>query len=430
MPPTLPSSSSPSTSESKPEALTLIDRIVRQGRGFGVHVLFGSQSLAGSASLPRPIMDQMGVRVALQCSEADSRIILAEDNPQARLLSRPGEAIYNDKDGMIEGNNRFQVAFLQDMVQEDILKQVAALAKEKGWSRAPIIFEGNAPAVFEVKNPLAPSLAGAWGGALRKIPAFVGEPIAIKEATAAYFKRQSGSNLLVVGQDESLSAAMLETAMLSVAAQVSPQHAQFVVLDFTPLENENVSPFEVLKEALPHAIQIGKRRELPSFLAALTTELQRRLDLETETASLPAIFLVIAGLQRARDLRSDDSSGFNFDEPVTESPAQILAKLLRDAPEFGIHTLISCDTVANLNRNLDRRSLGELDMRVVLQMSSDDSSNLIDSPAANKLGAHRALFYSPEEGRLEKFRPYRMLNANWVKQLGDFLKRKQTPVHA
>ncbi len=52
-------------------------------------------------------------------------------------------------------------------------------------------------------------------------------------------------------------------------------------------------------------------------------------------------------------------------------------------------------------------------------MSANDSSMLIDSPAASKLGPNRALHFSEEEGRLEKFRPYGPPNddwLNWVRQ--------------
>ena len=59
------------------------DRLVRQGRAFGMHVLLGSQTLGGSYSLPRATMGQMAVRVALQCNEADSSLILSEDKYQA-----------------------------------------------------------------------------------------------------------------------------------------------------------------------------------------------------------------------------------------------------------------------------------------------------------------------------------------------------------
>jgi len=53
-------------------------------------------------------------------------------------------------------------------------------------------------------------------------------------------------------------------------------------------------------------------------------------------------------------------------------------------------------------------------MRVLFQMSGNDSSALIDSPAANRLGYHRALFVSEEQGRLEKFRPYALPPHDWI----------------
>ena len=54
-------------------------------------------------------------------------------------------------------------------------------------------------------------------------------------------------------------------------------------------------------------------------------------------------------------------------------------------------------------------------------MSANDSSNLIDSPAAGKLGAHRALYFSEELGTLEKLRPYGVPNEETIQVLGDKL---------
>src|SRR5262249_8114697 len=68
------------------DAALLLDRLVRQGRAFGLHVLLGSQTLGGAYSLARSTIDQMAVRIALQCSEADAGLILSKDNNAARLL--------------------------------------------------------------------------------------------------------------------------------------------------------------------------------------------------------------------------------------------------------------------------------------------------------------------------------------------------------
>ena len=81
--------------------------------------------------------------------------------------------------------------------------------------------------------------------------------------------------------------------------------------------------------------------------------------------------------------------------------------------------MIWCDTNANLQRRLDRQSLKEFDLRVVFQMSNDDSLFLIDSGLASKLGQHRALLHSEEDGRLEKFRPFALPSEEWLRQVGE-----------
>ncbi|MEO8496662.1 MAG: hypothetical protein ABI614_16460, partial [Planctomycetota bacterium] len=59
-------------------------------------------------------------------------------------------------------------------------------------------------------------------------------------------------------------------------------------------------------------------------------------------------------------------------------------------------------------------TLRDLDYRVLSQMSATDSSNLMDSPAASRLGTHRALLYSEEQGTFEKFRPYAPPSDEWL----------------
>jgi hypothetical protein len=66
----------------------------------------------------------------------------------------------------------------------------------------------------------------------------------------------------------------------------------------------------------------------------------------------------------------------------------------------------------------------ELDNRILFQMSATDSSNLIDSPTANKLGANRALAYSEEQGSTEKFRPYALPNEKWLSEVKQTLAAK------
>src|SRR5258705_2530836 len=140
-----------------PEAGLLLGRLVRQGRAFGIHVLLGSQTISGSSGLARSTIGPMAVRIALQTSEADSHLILGDNNSAARLLSRPGEAIYNDAGGLVEGNSPFQVAWLPDDRREIYLSRVRTRADAlPNHHHSPaIVFEGNAPADIHKNQKLA-----------------------------------------------------------------------------------------------------------------------------------------------------------------------------------------------------------------------------------------------------------------------------------
>ena len=59
-------------------------------------------------------------------------------------------------------------------------------------------------------------------------------------------------------------------------------------------------------------------------------------------------------------------------------------------------------------------------------MSAADSSNLIDSPTANKLGFHRALVFSEEQGVMEKLRPYALPGKEWLANVSTTLGNRPT----
>jgi hypothetical protein len=82
-----------------------------------------------------------------------------------------------------------------------------------------------------------------------------------------------------------------------------------------------------------------------------------------------------------------------------------------------MHVIAWSDTAVAIDRTLDRASLREFDNRILFQMSAADSSNLIDSPLANKLGFHRGLAYSEEQGTSEKFRPYALADRAWLEHV-------------
>jgi DNA segregation ATPase FtsK/SpoIIIE, S-DNA-T family len=418
-------------------AAVLLDRIVRQGRAFGIHVLLGSQTLGGAYTLARATIGQMVIRIALQCNEADAFLIMDQDNPAPRLLSRPGEGIYNDAAGSIEGNSPFQAVWLPEEVRDGYLAKIRERADDKRFP-GPFVFEGNAPADVRENLILRDALVGqasrlsvesAKAGAKEKMETgkmpilrsriWLGAPNSIKGPTEAVFQRQSGSNLLIVGQSEEREMTLLSAALVSLAAQMPKGNARFVVLDNTPPGFPERDFLERVIRAVPHEIVQAGNANLAETMTALAEELKKRA--ADESAPAPETFVLIHGLPNFKKLRQEDEFSFSSGDSGAPNPAAILQNLISDGPAHGIHVIATCDTYNNVIRFLGRKTLAEFEMRVLFQMSASDSASLVESPDASTLGLHRALYYNDREGYTEIFRPYARPGNEWVEEVARHL---------
>ncbi len=414
----------------------LLDRLVRQGRAFGIHVLLGSQTLGGAYSLPRSTLGQMAVRIALACSETDAPLILGETNTAAQFLARPGSAIYNDSSGLVDANRPFQVSWLSESDRVKYLTRLAERAARDAPGALPpaIVFEGNQPADMSQNALLSAFADSSQAGTGGDLTVWLGDPVSIKAPTAVSLRRQNGHNLLLVGQQPDSAEAIATAAMIGLSLQhgsaearsresASSETVRVVLFDGTLAEPRDESRLSHIAQRLCLPLSAAGPRGAAALMNELTAELERRV--QVTTSSTAPWLVVVYDLQRFRDLRrAEDEFSFARSEAGAASPALQLARLLRDGPLVGIHALVWCDSWNSLKRSFDRQSLGEFDLRVLFQMSATDSSSLIDSPAAAHLGAHRALLYDEQRGVLEKFRPYGPPKDAW---LDDLALRLQPP---
>ncbi len=421
------------------DAAQLLDRLVRQGRAFGIHVLLGSQTLSGTYALPRSTITQMGVRIALQCSESDAHLILGEDNPAARLLSRPGDAIYNDTNGLREGNQRFQIAFLPLAEREAYLRQISELAKTHGVrrDRELVVFEGNVPADLLKNRPFRALLDGGnWPGRLEELKLWPGESVALPEPVTAHLAPEAAANLLIVGQDGELANGMMLSFLLQAAAQVTPVNGKdlppFVYLDGLPSERSPREQWQRLAERLPHGLQCATRRDLDSVLTMLSTELDRRLSSASDDYQPMLLFVYDLGQLRTLQY-ADELFGFGGptdSSPQAVSPSRLWQRLLREGPTVGIHAVVWCDSPADVWRMLTRTLLREFAWRIALQMNVNDSTSLLDTPAAGRLGPNRAILYAEQTGSHARFRPYRAPDKAEIDRICAQISRFRTDVRA
>ena len=244
-------------------AAVLLDRIVRQGRAFGIHVLLGSQTLGGAYTLARATIGQMVIRIALQCNEADAYLIMDQDNPAPRLLSRPGEGIYNDAAGAIEGNSPFQAVWLSDKTRDGYLAKIRERADEMPERiRARLCLKAThrrmCGKIFHCCNALSKSRRDKFprrpvSGLVRRIQS--------KARPRRFSSRQSGGNLLVVGQSEERTTTILAVALVSLAAQFPKDATRFVLFDSTPPGFPQREFLERIVRAVPHEVIQAQQRQ-------------------------------------------------------------------------------------------------------------------------------------------------------------------------
>ncbi|MEP6170596.1 MAG: FtsK/SpoIIIE domain-containing protein [Rhodopirellula bahusiensis] len=419
------------------DCTALLDRLVRQGRSFGIHVVLSSQSLAGANSLPRATLGQMAVRIAMQCSEADAALILSDDNTAARLISRPGEAIYNDESGLVEGNHPFQVAYLESAEQVRLLNQIGQ--RDECWNRElgpAVVFEGNRPGRFtgemvrEVIDDSGPSdtLVGLLGEAVE-----LGPPCALR------LQSNTGRNALLVG-----SARNRPNILGSVIASAMAHRPELslVFFDGSRAEEGDSTAHWIQQHHLDG--QIVRTRDAESAMLQLSQLVDKRLgkdpadssdDSETKspahafsldsggtlvsannekaeeppTKELPddndtPVLVVLDGLDRFRDLRQPESMNFSLDASSQVSGCDAFQAILREGPAVNVFVIVTLPSAETLNRWLPRQSHHDLELRLVGALNAGDSSMLIDSPAAADLSAATMILYDDSDGRMTKFR--------------------------
>ncbi len=373
----------------------LLDRLVRQGRSFGMHVVLSSQSLAGAFSLPRATLGQMAVRIAMQCSESDAALILSDDNTAARLISRPGEAIYNDAGGLIEGNHPFQVAWLASDDHKQLLARIAKRDDKFVANYAPpVIFEGNRPCAWSGPLAAAAIKGESKTNALR---GFLGESVEIGPPATLELTRNAGRNVLMITPPEARAAIIASTV-----SSFAKSHRKLQVLYFDGTRTDDApSLMPWLKDAGVNVKQI-KPRDAEAEMVALNRIIKERGD---DSDKAPPIVAIIDPLDRFREFRQDESFNFSLDAAAAdENGSAALKEVLRDGPQANVFVFLVCGGAEALSRWLPRASQHDLELRLLGRMNASDSSILIDNPVASDLSAATMLLYDDSDGRIMKFR--------------------------
>jgi len=396
-------------------AADLLESIIRQGRGFGVHVLLGSQSLAGLDALGAHVPQLLPVRILLPAAESDAHKVLGDSNNAGDYLTGHGEGILNNAGGAIEANERFKGALLTETDRVARLRILRAKADERGLTRSPMVFEGNSLAPLASQNPaqFREELAATGSSPIRLRS---GDPMTVGEVGDVVLSREAGSNVLAIvraGDSQEAGGVSYPQGpayglLAAAVASGAMAEARVDVINFMSNDDGADAMFEPLLDV--HRISLKRRRAFSDVLAEYLSEVDDRLDQDDSRREARLLFLF--GVHRARDLDSEIGS-LDVDADLVEH----LERLMRDGPEVGVHVWLWSDSVGGASRRLTPRMMRETAWRVAGKMSADDSLTFLGTGQAADLRDSQLVLVNEDRDVATRVTAYEPPPQSWVAEV-------------
>lgn len=394
-------------------AADLLETIIRQGRGFGIHVLLGSQSLSGLDALGAHVPQLLPTRILLPATELDGRRVLGDNNDAGQYLTSHGEGLLNAAGGAVEANERFKGAMLAEQDRISRLRMLRHKADAEGIGRNPTVFEGNVSVPLDAV-PAAQFCEELASTATSPIRLRVGSPMTISGVADLELKREAGANVLAVVRDGDSDGIGIQPsagpaygllgAVVSSAAQSA---AQIDVIDFMSLDDGLDETFEPYLEL--GRLTLRRRRAFGPLLDELAADVETRI--EHDDSFRVARIAVLFGIHRARELDSDIGS---LDADVELSDA--LERVMRDGPEVGVHVWLWADSVGGASRRLSSRMIRECSWRIAGKMSADDSLSLVGTEAAAEIRDRQLVLVNDDLGVSTRAMSFSPPSRGWLEE--------------
>jgi len=394
-------------------AADLLETLIRQGRGFGIHILLGSQSLSGLDALGAHVPQLLPTRILLPATELDGRRVLGDNNDAGLYLTTHGEGILNPAGGAPEANERFKGALLSEDDRLDRLRRLRAKADHLGFARLPVVFEGNASAALDA-TPAAVFREELASSGIAPVRLRYGSPMTIGRVADIELRREAGGNVLAVLRDPGTDGAGLQPSdgpaygvLTAALAAAATSGAQIDVIDFMPVDD---GLDETLEPLLARGrITLRRRRAFAAFVQETAAEVRSRVD--EDDAGRPARLLFLFGIHRAREL--DSGGGLDGDAELSDA----LEFIMRDGPEVGVHTWLWADTVSGAARRLSSRMMRECSWRIAGKLSGDDSLALLGNEVASELRDRQLLLSNDDLGVLTRAMTFAVPATGWLTEI-------------
>lgn len=414
------------------KSATIMERIVRQGRAFGVHLILASQSYSNITGIDRAVFDQMAVRIVLKCSKADANLLLDNGSTEIDQISidDPGRAVYNSEAGNKEYNSHFRVAYIEPDKHRGMLQAISEKTASFADKPTRILLsniEDNKYSIFNQFATYEPSRCSVPGRL------YIGEPLSITNNMNMDLVRGDNSNLLMLGNDTEKARSMFAFAILSLCINYrvrygkAPEKPFIYLLNCKPLDDSYFkdTPQTIASELLPEYIRYIHCGDDGSVQEVLS-ELLDYIKGDAPIGDSDRYFFVF-GYQRAEELKSetklsqsdDIDNLFNLMSSSSNkpqlSPKEIFHIIVKDGAKRGVHAILWQDSYSALEQD-DNNIMSYFNLKVAFDMSPEEFSRSVGANDISLMSENNAIYFNKARDN-QKFRPYQAPDEDWLNDI-------------
>lgn len=410
----------------------LANKIVTEGRAFGIHLIMATQTLRSireKTAISNSTIEQMRIRIGLKCGEEDANFIFGDANARDALQKMKGAigtAVYNPE--FTEANNSgFRVAYCPEQEQKSLLITIQGLCKDK-YINDMKVFEGK-------RIPAYPdSLLDAYKDeANTELVLEIGEPIRIDGPIRIVFSKKKNNNLLLVGSDNNLMARIIDIISLE-AAIIKDTNLHY--LDGNAYFDEPIDPF--IEKIIEHGHSIhtiSSRKDCILTIEQLYDEFKKRRKSISNLTDKHVVLInglqyidILCSMLKGDCINRDDyietsqvsssvADDFDFDSFGTESIdySAAIKELIELGYSYGFYFVIACNEYQTIRDVLHYGAgiFNKLSNRIVFAISDKDCDDLVEGVQLSGMNNISAIFTDGIK-RTMQFKPYAVPNTDKI----------------
>jgi hypothetical protein len=397
------------------EAKDIITIIIREYRKYGINLILATQTLKGEPPIG---LEMVANRVVFKCIPNDVYCLFGSNNPMG-LITKTGECIYNSCSGDPVGNKKVQTFYAARSEQEKLLERLKSYADaQRKTANDTVVFRSEDIPVLKKEKQLKnieeaknADEINVWLGELIEMP----DKNGVRDISAV-LRKESSANLLIIGGEQEIAktlAVNCGVSLINAHLNTAPK-TEFYFFNFmrnsdklyeTPMRlYSNIPAFE------PHFIT-DNSEEITEALKHIKESIDARK--KDKSIAYDNIYLTFYDMQQVDALCKN---GLKDSEAFT-----CLDYIIKNGSVVGVFVIMQIENVQRLKQIFGSDKPQYFNHRVVLQMTSEDSSKILADNNAKANAStlsinsrphtkNRAYYFNPKDNIIKKFKPYKIYN--------------------